>query len=164
MAKTIKKKFEEKLKSGAIAPDFSLLNQHSDEVSLSSLSGSKVLLYFYPRASTPGCTTQACNLRDAFPDLKEYNVKVIGVSPDLPPKLEKFGLKNTLNFDLLSDPEMKIANEYGVVGEKTMFGKTKIGIIRSAFLISEKGEISNTWYKISPKDTVPKLIEALSEA
>ncbi len=153
---------QNKLIAGAKAPAFNLKDQNGVSVKLSDSKGKKALVYFYPRASTPGCTVQACSLRDALSDLKKHNVVVFGLSPDLPEKLKKFEQKQNLNFSLLSDPEMKVADSYGVVGEKTMFGKKKIGVIRSAFLIDEKGEILNAWYKISPKDTVPEVLEFLS--
>ncbi len=151
------------LQIGDRAPDFELLDQDGSAHSLKKFAGRKVLIYFYPKASTPGCTTQACGLRDAFADLKSLNVVVLGVSPDQPSALKKFVDKHGLNFTLLSDPEKKTADAYRVTGEKTMFGKTSIGIIRSSLLIDEKGLILKTWYKVKPEDTAPFAVEFLSK-
>ena len=153
----------EKLETGAKAPVFSLLDQDEANIKSSAYKGKKILLYFYPRASTPGCTVQACSLRDSMKSFNDLEVEVIGISPDLPAKLKKFDEKQQLGFRLLSDPEMKVAKSYKVVGEKTMFGKKKIGIIRSSFLIDEKGRILNTWYKVKSAETVPLAMEFLSE-
>ena len=150
-----------KLEVGDKAPAFTLLDQNENKIKLSEFKGKKVFVYFYPRANTPGCTVQAKSLSESLKEISKFDVTVIGISPDMPDKLIKFDEKHSLNFTLLSDPDKKIALKYGVVAEKTMFGKKKIGIVRSSFLISEKGKIIKTWYKISPKDTVPKLIEEL---
>lgn len=147
------------LSPGDKAPAFTLLDQHDEKVKLSDLKGRKVLVYFYPKADTPGCTTQACGLRDAAPDLGD--TAVIGISPDLPPKLARFDDKHGLGFTLLSDPEHAVADAYGVWGEKKMYGKAYMGVVRSAFLIDEKGKVAEAWYKISPKDTPLKLRRAL---
>lgn len=152
-----------KLESGAKAPAFTLLDQNDKKIKLSEFAEKKVFVYFYPRANTPGCTVQAKSLSESLKSISKHNVEVIGISPDMPDKLAKFDEKHALNFTLLSDPDKKVALKYGVVAEKTMFGKKKIGIVRSAFLISEKGKIEKTWYKISPKDTVPKLLEELEK-
>lgn len=150
-----------KLEVGAKAPAFTLLNQNEDKVQLSALQGKKVFIYFYPRANTSGCTIQAKSLSEALKKLAPYDLHIIGVSPDMPDKLAKFDDKHNLKFTLLSDPDKKVSLQYGVVAEKTLFGKTKIGIVRSSFLLSDKGIVLETWYKISPKDTVPKLLEKL---
>ena len=150
------------LKPGDKAPDFTLLDQHGEPFSLSkSLKGKKVwhLIYFYPKADTPGCTTQACGLRDVMPQVGD--TAVIGVSPDKPAKLEKFDTKYSLGFPLLADEEHAVAEAYDVWAEKSMYGKKYMGIVRSAFLIDEKGKIAEAWYKVSPKDTVTKLLDAL---
>ena len=117
------------------------------------------MIYFYPKAHTPGCTTQACGLRDAMP--KVGDTAVIGVSPDPTPRLEKFDTKYGLGFPLLSDEDHIVAEAYDVWGEKSMYGKKYMGIVRSAFLIDEKGKIAEAWYKVSPKDTVTNLLAAL---
>jgi thioredoxin-dependent peroxiredoxin len=147
--------------TGDRAPAFNLSDQHGNNIRLSSFKGRKVLVYFYPKADTPGCTTQACGLRDIAGDIGD--TVVLGISPDLPPKLAKFDDKYGLGFALLSDPEHKAADAYGSWGEKSMYGKKYMGIIRSAFLVDEKGKVSHAWPKISPKDTPANLLEALAE-
>ncbi len=148
-----------KLSSGTAAPAFTLLDQSGKKVSLAGFSGRKVLVFFYPKADTPVCTTQACGLRDVADDIGD--TAVIGISPDLPKKLERFDSKHDLGFTLLSDPEHEVAGEYGVWGEKKLYGKVYMGVIRSSFLIDEDGSIDTAWYKISPKDTPTKLLAAL---
>ena len=143
------------LKSGASAPAFSLLDQDGKTVQLSDFAGKKLLLYFYPKTDTPGCTTQACSIRDAMPDLAGLGIAAVGISPDEPAKLKKFIDKYGLNFPLLSDPDHKTADAYGTWGEKSKYGKTYEGIIRSSFLLDEQGRVVQAWYKVSPKDTVP---------
>jgi thioredoxin-dependent peroxiredoxin len=140
---------------GSIAPDFELKNQNGISIKLSDYRGRKLLIYFYPKALTPGCTTQSCAVSDAKTQLKEKGVDVLGISPDLPEKQMKFDLKHNLGFPLLSDPEHKVAVAYGVWCEKSMYGKQFMGIVRSSFLVDEKGKIISAWYKVSPKDTVP---------
>ncbi|MEI2699240.1 MAG: thioredoxin-dependent thiol peroxidase [Microthrixaceae bacterium] len=147
------------LTAGSPAPDFTLVDQHGETAGLGDHKGHKVLVFFYPRASTPGCTTQACGLRNVADDIGD--TAVIGISPDLPDKLEKFDAKHGLGFTLLSDPEHQVAEAYGVWGEKKLYGKVYMGIIRSAFLIDEQGQLEQVWYKISPKDTPVKLLKAL---
>jgi thioredoxin-dependent peroxiredoxin len=150
------------LKAGDKAPDFSLPDQDSNAVRLSDFRGHVVLLYFYPKADTPGCTAQAVSVRDAHEELQRSDVTAIGISPDLPQKQNKFAGKYNLGFRLLSDPDHKTADDYGVWGEKSMYGKKYEGIVRSSFLIDEEGKVIGTWYKVSPKDTVPKARLALS--
>ena len=145
--------------TGDRAPAFNLSNQHGTKVRLSSLKGRKVLVYFYPRADTPGCTTQACGLRDIADEIGD--TVVVGISTDGPAKLAKFDEKYELDFTLLSDADHAIAEKYGVWVEKKLYGKTSMGVQRSAFLIDENGKISHAWPKISPKDTPTKLLEAL---
>lgn len=135
------------LKTGDIAPQFSLQNQADEPVSLAQFSGKKVLVYFYPKALTPGCTTQACGLRDSKCELDELNVVVLGISPDLPKKLAQFVEKKALNFTLLSDPEHRVAEAFGVWGEKKFMGKTYDGIHRISFLINENGVIEQVFDK-----------------
>ena len=147
------------LKPGDKAPAFNLPDQSGKKVKLSEFKGRKVLLYFYPQAETPGCTTQACGLRDAMP--KVGDTAVIGVSPDKPAKLEKFDTKYSLGFPLLADEDHAVAEAYDVWTEKSMYGRKYMGILRSAFLIDEKGKIAEAWYKVSPKDTVTNLLAAL---
>jgi len=152
-----------KLKSGDQAPDFNLSNQDEQEVNLQDFKGRKLLVYFYPKADTPGCTKQSCSVRDARSQLADLGVDVIGISPDAPGKQKKFDGKHNLGFTLLSDQDNKVAKAYGAWGEKSMYGKKYEGIIRSALLLDEEGKVMQTWYKISPKDTVPKALEALEE-
>lgn len=147
------------LSPGRKAPAFTLADQHGEKVKLSEHAGHKVLVYFYPKADTPGCTTQSCALRDIAGDIGD--TEIIGISPDLPDKLAKFDAKYSLGFTLLSDPDHRVAEKYGVWGEKKNYGKTYMGIIRSAFLIDEAGKLAEVWYKISPKDTPTKLLKAL---
>ncbi|TYG33970.1 thioredoxin-dependent thiol peroxidase [Lonepinella koalarum] len=135
------------LKICAIAPQFCLLNQHDQQVCLKDFQGRKVLVYFYPKALTPGCTAQACGLRDAKTALDQLGVVILGISPDKPKKLAQFVEKKELNFDLLSDPEHQIAEEFGVWGEKKFMGKTYHGIHRISFLINEQGVIEQVFDK-----------------
>ena len=150
-----------KLKQGDTAPDFSLQDQQGNTVRLSDFAGQKLLVYFYPKADTPGCTKQACSVRDSRPDLAEAGIAAVGISPDQPKDQKKFEDKYSLNFPLLSDPDHKAAEAYGVWGEKSMFGKKSMGIIRSSFLVDEKGKILDARYKVQPLETVPKALEAL---
>ena len=150
---------DDKLTSGKKAPAFALKDQAGTTTRLSGFAGRKVLIFFYPKANTPGCTTQACGLRDVADEIGD--TVVIGISPDLPDKLQKFDAQHELGFTLLSDPDHAVAEKYGVWGEKKLYGKTYMGIVRSAFLIDEKGKLEQVWYKISPKDTPKKLLAAL---
>ena len=144
---------------GAAAPSISLLDQRGETVSLADHRGHKVLVYFYPKADTPGCTTQSCGLRDIAGDIGD--TVIIGISPDAPSKLAKFDEKYSLGFTLLSDADHAVAEAYGVWTEKSMYGKKYMGIQRSAFLIDEHGRIERAWPKISPKDTPTNLLAAL---
>ena len=148
-----------KLEVGDKAPAIGLKDQHGDTVRLSSFKGRKVLVFFYPKANTPGCTNQACGLRDIASELGD--TAIVGISPDLPEKQANFDQKYTLGYPLLSDPEHTTAEAYGVWGEKKLYGRAFMGIIRSAFLIDEKGKVAEAWYKISPKDTPTNLLKAL---
>lgn len=149
------------LKTGDHAPSLRLVDQDGKEVKLSDFKGKKVLLYFYPKADTSGCTKQACSIRDADPDFSDLGVAAVGISPDKPAKLKKFDEKHGLGFVLLSDPDNSTAKAYGAWGEKKMYGKTYEGIIRSSFLIDESGTLVEAWYNVKPLDTVPKAREAL---
>ena len=152
-----------KLDAGDKASSFALKDQNEKEVALEDYKGKKVLVYFYPKADTPGCTKQACSVRDARAELADLGVHVIGISPDAPGKQKKFDDKYDLGFTLLSDQDNAVAKAYGAWGEKSMYGKKYEGIIRSALLLDEEGKVLQTWYKVSPKDTVPKVLEALEE-
>jgi thioredoxin-dependent peroxiredoxin len=149
-----------KLAPGEPAPDFELADQQGTPVKLSGLRGRKVLVYFYPRADTPGCTTQACGLRDVLGQVGD--TVVLGISPDKPAAQARFDAKYSLGFPLLSDPDRATAQAWGAFGEKKMYGKVTQGIVRSAFLVGEDGNVSQAWYKISPKDTPTKLLDALA--
>ena len=144
---------------GSAAPSIKLLNQDGDTVALSSFKGRKVLIYFYPKADTPGCTTQSCALRDIAEEIGD--TVIIGISPDAPAKLKKFDDKYSLGFTLLSDEDHAVAEQFGVWVEKSMYGRKYMGVQRSSFLIDEKGRIERAWPKISPKDTPTQLLKAL---
>ncbi len=150
---------EQHLQPGQKAPSFTLLDQTNTKVSLSGQKGHKVLVYFYPKADTPGCTAQSCGLRDVLGDIGD--TVVLGISPDKPEKQAKFDTKYGLGFPLLADEDHEVAEAYGVWGEKSMYGKKYMGIVRSAFLIDEKGVLEDVWYKVSPKDTPANLVAAL---
>lgn len=150
-----------KLKPGDTAPDFALRDQRGRTVELKDFRGKKVVVYFYPKADTPGCTTQACSLRDAEPDLKKLKATVVGISPDAPDKQKRFDEKHGLGFSLLADEDHKVAQSWGTWGKKSLYGRSFMGIIRSAFVVDEKGKIADAFYKISPKATVPKVTETL---
>jgi peroxiredoxin Q/BCP len=149
------------LKPGDKAPNILLLDQDNTPVKLSQFKGHKVLVYFYPRADTPGCTTQACGLRDISTNVDD--TVIIGISPDKPAALKKFDTKYSLGFTLLSDIDHSVAEAYDVWQEKSNYGKKYMGILRSAFLVDEKGKIAEAWYKVSPKDTPTNLLKALEK-
>jgi thioredoxin-dependent peroxiredoxin len=147
---------------GKKAPAFTLTDQHGKKVKLSDYAGKKVVVYFYPKADTTGCTQQACSLRDAMPQLKRLKAAaVIGISPDSPAKQLKFDEKYGLGFPLLADEDHTVSQKFGVWTEKSMYGRKYMGIVRSAFVIDEAGKVSGAYYKVSPKDTVTKVEEAL---
>ena len=147
------------LKPGDAAPAFTLPDQDGNPVPLSDFKGRKVLVFFYPKADTSGCTAQACGLRDVAADVGD--TAIVGISPDPPSAQSKWDAKYGLGFPLLSDPDHAVAEAYGVWGEKSMYGKKYMGIIRSAFLVDEDGKIADAWYKVSPKDTATNLVQAL---
>jgi len=149
------------LKVGDQAPAIELLDQNGKTVSLAKLGNKKVLVYFYPKADTPGCTTQSCGLRDIKGDVGR--TAIIGISPDKPDKLKKFDEKYELGFTLLSDIEHTVSLAYKVWKKKSMYGREYMGIERSAFLIDANGIIQEAWYKISPKDTPLNLLKALGK-
>jgi peroxiredoxin Q/BCP len=143
------------------APDFTLTNDQGETVSLADFRGKRVLLFFFPKAGTGGCTAQACGFRDSFPKIDAAGATVIGISPDKPAALAKWRIKENLPFILLSDPDHKIADAYGVWGERSMYGKKFMGIIRSHFVIDANGNIEDSRIKISPQDSVDKGIKTL---
>ncbi len=140
------------LKRGENAPHFILPDQHNQSVALTDFKGKKVLVYFYPKALTPGCTTQACNLRDSKAELDKLNVVILGISPDSPQKLANFTDKKALNFILLSDQDHQVAEQFGVWGEKKFMGKTFDGIHRISFLIDEQGKIEQVFDKFKTSE------------
>ena len=152
-----------KLKKGDPAPDFDLEDQNGNRVRLTDYRGKKLLLYFYPKANTPGCTNQACSVRDASPELKKIELNVVGISPDPPEKQKKFEKRHDLNFPLLSDNNHTVSEAYGVWGGKSIFGKEFGFIKRSSFLIDENGNIAETWYRVTPAETVPKALESVKK-
>lgn len=150
------------LKQGDPAPAFELPDQHGDVVRLSDLRGRKVLLYFYPKADTTGCTVQSCSVRDARGELQALGVEALGISPDRPSAQSAFDAKYGLGFSLLSDPDHAVAEAYGAWGEKAIeSGQLHAGIIRSSFLIDEDGRILEAWHPVTPEDTVPEALAAL---
>lgn len=148
---------------GDRAPDFALPDQHGDEVRLSELRGNPVVLYFYPRADTPGCTTQACGIRDRSGDYAGAGARVLGVSPDPVGAVARFADKHELGFTLLADEEHEVADLYGTWAEKRMYGKTYWGVLRSTFVIDADGEIARVFPKVSPKTHDDVVLGALAE-
>ena len=151
-----------KLEPGAKAPSFTLTDQDGNRVSLSQYAGQRVIVYFYPKDDTPGCTAEACQFNDNLAAFERAQVPVLGISPDKADSHQKFRAKYGLRFGLLSDPDHKVMERYGAWGEKTMYGRTTTGVLRSTFLVDEKGKIEQAWYKISPKDTATNLLKSLS--
>ena len=142
------------LKIGDAAPDFTLPDQDGRAVRLSDLRGRQVIVYFYPKDDTPGCTTQACGFRDAFPRITDANAIVLGISPDDAKSHVRFRAKQNLPFTLLSDVDHAVAELYGVWGERSLYGRTFMGIVRSHFVIDPNGILSDVQIKVSPKDSV----------
>ena len=151
-----------KLEAGDTAPAFTLPDADGNEVSLADYAGKKVIVYFYPAASTPGCNKQACDFRDSLAELNGEGIEVIGISPDKPAKLAKFRDAEELNFPLLSDPEKATLEAWGTFGEKKMYGKTVQGVIRSTFLVDEAGKIEVAQYNVRATGHVAKLRRDLS--
>ncbi len=151
------------MKVGDRVPDFALPSDDGAEVSLSSLRGSKVVLYFYPKDDTPGCTREACGFRDAFPDFSEIDAKIVGVSKDSVARHRKFKAKNDLPFALLSDEGGEVCEAFGAWTEKSMYGRKFMGIERSTFLIDETGTLRAEWRKVRVPGHVEKVIAAARE-
>ncbi|MBW7955539.1 thioredoxin-dependent thiol peroxidase [Patescibacteria group bacterium] len=143
------------------APSFSLQSDTNQTISLKDLTGKKVLLFFFPKAGTPGCTTQACGFRDHFTEITDHNATVVGISPDSPAQLAEWKKQAKLPFMLLSDPDHRVAEAYGAWGERSMFGYKYQGIIRSHFVIDEHGNLVQEERKIGPKDSVKKGLKAI---
>ena len=146
---------------GTEAPDFTLPDQDGNPVTLSELRGQPIVLYFYPKADTPGCTTQACGIRDHRADYERTGARVIGVSPDTVGAQKKFAEKYDLDFTLLADEDHSVAELYGVWGDKKMYGKTYMGVLRSTFLIDPEGVVAHVIPKASPKTHDEVVLEAL---
>ncbi|VEG56852.1 Peroxiredoxin [Mycolicibacterium aurum] len=151
-----------RLEVGDTAPAFSLPDADGNTVTLADFKGRKVIVYFYPAASTPGCTKEACDFRDNLAELGDAGLDVVGISPDKPEKLAKFRDAEHLTFPLLSDPDRKVLEAWGAYGEKTMYGKTVNGVIRSTFVVDEKGKIALAQYNIRATGHVAKLRRDLS--
>lgn len=149
------------LQNGDLAPNFEALSDEERPVQLTDFRGKRIILFFYPKAGTSGCTTQACGFRDSFPQIEAANAVVLGISPDAPDKLAKWKAAENLPYSLLSDPEHRIADLYGTWGEKSMYGNTYMGIIRSHFIIDANGRIEDAQYKISPKKSIQKALKQL---
>jgi thioredoxin-dependent peroxiredoxin len=148
---------DKRLAPGDPAPDFTLNDADGNPVSLSPLRGQRVIVYFYPAAMTPGCTTQACDFRDSLSSLAAAGVKVLGISPDQPAKLAKFRDREGLNFPLLSDPDHAVQRAYGTYGEKKLYGKTTVGVIRSTFVVGPDGVLEHVYYGVKAKGHVERL-------
>ena len=150
-----------RLQTGDPAPQFALEDQNGRIVRASDFRGAKLLLYFYPRAMTPGCTKQSCSVRDALPDLSGLGVAAVGISPDPPERQRRFAEKHSLGFPLLADVDHAVASAYGAWGPKSLLGKHYGGIVRSAFLLDEEGALMGVWYGVRARDTVPNALRAL---
>jgi peroxiredoxin Q/BCP len=150
------------LQVGAAAPDFELPSDRGDTIKLSDFRGKRVIVYFYPKDDTPGCTTQACGFRDSYPQIEERNAVVIGISPDGVESHQKFKTKHNLPFILLADEDHKVAEAYGVWGEKSQYGKKYMGVIRSHFVIDEQGKLVDAQVKVSPTDSVERAMKAIN--
>ena len=149
------------LSPGDPAPSFALSDQHGASVRLEDFRGRKLLVYFYPEADTPGCTTQSCDLRDHRQEFTDLGVDVVGISPDEPASQLAFDEKFSLGFPLLADTDHAVADAWGTWGEKKLYGKVYMGIVRSSFLIDEEGRIEQVWYRVKPDRTVPEATAAL---
>jgi peroxiredoxin Q/BCP len=151
------------VKEGTTAPAFKTKDDNGEDVSLKDFKGQKVVLYFYPKDDTPGCTKEACSFRDAYSKFKKQGIKLLGVSPDSEASHQKFITKYKLPFTLLADREHAIAEAYGVWGEKKFMGRTYMGVLRTTFLIDEKGKIKKVFEKVKPEDHAAEVLEAFSE-
>jgi peroxiredoxin Q/BCP len=153
----------EMVKEGTKAPPFSTTDADGNTVSLKDLKGEKVVLYFYPKDDTPGCTKEACSFRDVFSKFKKRGIKVLGISPDSEKSHKKFATKYKLPFTLLADTDHEIADAYGVYGEKKFMGRTYMGVLRTTFLIDEKGKIRKVFEKVKPEDHAEEVLDAFED-
>jgi thioredoxin-dependent peroxiredoxin len=153
---------DQKLAPGDVAPDFSLPDADGKTVTLSGLRGQRVIVYFYPAAMTPGCTKEACDFRDNLGVLAGAGLTVLGISPDKPEKLAKFRDRESLNFTLLADPDREVLRAYGAYGEKMMYGKKTVGVIRSTFVIGADGTIERAYYNVRATGHVERLRKDLA--
>ena len=151
------------LKEGTIAPNFTAKNANGETVRLKDLRGQKVVLYFYPKDDTPGCTKEACSFRDAFSAFKKRGIEVLGMSVDSEASHRKFTAKYKLPFTLLADPDHTITDTYGVYGEKKFMGRTYMGVKRITFLIDEKGKIRKVFEKVKPEEHAREVLEAFKD-
>ena len=146
-----------RLEPGSAAPAFTLVDQDDAAVTLKDLRGGRVILFFYPEAMTPGCTKEACDFRDSLAPLQAAGYTLLGISRDAPEKLRRFRERDGLTYDLLSDPDHKVHEKYGVWGEKVNYGKTFMGVIRSTFVVDEKGRVSHALYNVRATGHVARL-------
>ena len=153
---------DQRLAPGDAAPDFTLPDADGNPVSLSSYRGQRVIVYFYPAAMTPGCTKEACDFRDHLADLSSSDTVVLGISPDKPEKLAKFREKESLTFPLLSDPDHAVEQAYGAYGEKMMYGRKSVGVIRSTFVIDPDGKVAQAYYGVRATGHVDRLLKELA--
>ena len=151
------------LKERSAAPDFAAKDANGEIVRLKDLRGQKVVLYFYPRDDTPGCTKEACSFRDAFAQFKRRNIRILGVSVDSEASHSKFTAKYKLPFTLIADPDHAIADAYGVYGEKKFMGRTYLGVKRITYLIDEKGKIKKVFEKVKPEEHAQEVLDAFEE-
>ena len=151
-----------RLEEGDTAPDFALSNDRGETVSLKDFAGSRVIVYFYPKANTPGCTTEACDFTENFSQFDDAGVKVLGISPDTPEALAKFRADHDLSVELLSDPSKETLEAYGAFGEKKNYGKVVQGVIRSTFLVEPDGTIGQTHYNVKATGHVARVMKGLS--
>jgi peroxiredoxin Q/BCP len=152
---------EQRLEPGDVAPEFTLPDADGNPVSLESFRGRRVVVYFYPAAMTPGCTKEAVGFRDSLDALDAAGVAVLGISPDEPKRLVKFRERDALTFPLLSDPDAKVLQAYGAYGEKKLYGKTMIGVIRSTFIIDAEGKVEKAFYNVKATGHVERILREL---
>lgn len=151
------------LKEGSTAPAFKTTNAEGETVSLKDFRGQKVVLYFYPKDDTPGCTKEACSFRDDFSKFKKRGITVLGVSPDTETSHKKFATKYKLPFTLLADTDKSISEAYGVYGEKKFMGRTYMGVMRTTFLIDERGKIKKVFAKVKPEEHASEVLDAFAD-